>query len=424
MKIIPLTTIFLTLAFALLCAAEEPAKEEAADHLARATLMINDGRYDAARNELSAFDQTGEGFDRAKFYTVKGVLDSETGNYEAAIESYKEAIKATEAKEFTAPEVQQEKKYLFSIGQEDVNNDAVPDYDGQAVKKDKLEKLYIYLSQTYYAIEDYANTVVSLDLAGSRGQDRAVLFTLRADCYWRIDDHHSAIQALNRGVELFPNDPSLLKVKSNYLAHLGLYRAAIESEKERMTLIEADESDHIMLSQLFIESKQINEAIEVLEIAMVKFPMSAKVRILLGHSYMEKDMNYTTAHLFKLGAYLDPKYLNDAVEMHRRVKDYPHAIFLNAQMTDKADNLRQKVAIYLDREEYEKIIGLRDGLDRYNLLEDDNMRYAFAYANYMAKDYEAAEAHLMMIKDPEIFDKGLKVLNNIEQCRNNSLECL
>jgi tetratricopeptide (TPR) repeat protein len=205
---------------------------------------------------------------------------------------------------------------------------------------------------------------------------------------------------------------------------LGLYRSAIESEKERMALIEADESDYIMLSQLFIESKQINEAIEVLETAMAKFPMSAKVRILLGHSYMEKDMNHTTAHLFKLGAYLDPEYLSDAVEMHRRVKDYSHAIFLNAQMTDKAENLRQKVAIYLDREEFEKIIGLRDGLDRYNLLEDDNMRYAFAYANYMAKDYEEAEVHLKMITDPEIYKKGLEILNNIEQCRDNSLECL
>jgi predicted Zn-dependent protease len=233
-----------------------------------------------------------------------------------------------------------------------------------------------------------------------------------------------AIQALNRGMELFPDDPSLLKVKSNYLAHLGLYRAAIESEEERMALIEADESDYVMLSQLFIESKQINEAIEVLETAMVKFPMSAKVRILLGHSYMEKDMDHTTAHLFKLGAYLDPKYLSDAVEMHRRVKDYPHAIFLNAQMTDKTENLKQKVAIYLDREEFEKIIGLRDGLERYNLLEDDNMRYAFAYANYMAKDYDEAEVHLKMITDPEIYNKGLKILNNIEQCRDNSLECL
>jgi lipopolysaccharide biosynthesis regulator YciM len=233
-----------------------------------------------------------------------------------------------------------------------------------------------------------------------------------------------AIKALNRGMELFPGDPSLLKIKVNYLAHLGLYRAAIESEMERMALIEADESDYVMLSQLFIESGQIDEAIEVLEIAMAKFPKSAKVRILLGHSYMEKGMDHTTAHLFKLGAYLDQKYLSDAVEMHRRVKDYPHAIFLNAQMTDKAENLRQKVAIYLDREEYEKIIGLRDGLERYSLLEDDNMRYAFAYANYMAKDYEEAEVHLKMITDPKIYKKGLTILNNIEQCRDNSLECL
>ena len=58
------------------------------------------------------------------------------------------------------------------------------------------------------------------------------------------------------------------------------------------------------------------------------------------------------------------------------------------------EKLKQLVAIYLDRGEFEKVIGLKDGLERYNLLEDDNLRYALAYSYYMAKDYPNAEIQL------------------------------
>ena len=393
------------------------------DHLALASLMIYDGQLDKAEAELSKVDKASDAFDAARYYTIRGVLESKRQAYEKAIESYLLALDATKAKTFEAPELEKNKKYLFSLGKGEVENEPAPAFDAEKVKQEKLEKLHIYLSQAYYRVQDYANTVKHLDLAGDRGRDRAALFALRAECYWKIEQPDEAIRSLNKGLNFFPGDAVLLKQKYHYFAELGLYQGAIENAKKYMAVVDADANEHILLAQLLIEAGQEAEAAKILESARGKFAQNAKIKMLLGHIYMEQEMNFTAARLFKEAAYTDQKYLKDAVEMYRRVKDFSHAIYLNAQMNDKVEMLKQKVAIYLDRGEFEKVIGLKDALERYNLLEDDNLRYALAYSFYMAKDYPNAETQVKKIQDNELFAKGTVILRNIEKCRENSTEC-
>jgi len=403
--------------------AQDAVAAQEIDHLALATRMIHDGKLEKAQGELSRVVTASETFDAARYYTIRGVLDSKKNRYESAIENYLSAIDATKAKTFEAPGVEKEKEYLFSLGKNEADNKPAPALDVRKVKKGKVEKLHIYLSQAYFQVKDYANTARHLDLAGDRGRDRAALFALRAECYRKIEQPDDAIHALNRGLKRFPGDAALLKQKYHYFAELGLYQASIENAKEYMRVIEADAKAYILLAQLLIEAGQADEAAKIIELAMGKFPQNARIEMLLGHIYMKKDMKHTTAHLFKRAAYREKKYLKDAVEMHRRVKDFSHAIYLNSQMGDKVEKLKQKVAIYLDRGEFEKVIGIKDALERYNLLENDSLRYALAYSYYMAKDYAKAETHLKKISDNELFVKGTVILKNIEKCRENSMEC-
>jgi len=403
--------------------AQDAGDAKEIDHLALANLMVYDGRLDKAETELSKVDKTSGTFDAAKYYTIRGVLAAKKENHEKAIENYLMALDATKAKTFEAPRVEEKKKYLFSLGKGEAEDEPALEFDAQKVKKEKLEKLHMQLSQAYYQLADYAHTVKHLDLAGDRGKERAALFAIRAECYWKTEKKDDAIRALNRGLDLFAEDAMLLKQKYHYFAELGLYQAAIENAKKYMTVIDADANAYILLAQLLIESDQSDEAAKILELARGKFPQKAKIKMLLGHIYMEKDMNFIAARLFKEAAYTDKKYLKDAVEIHRRVKDFSHAIYLNTQMTDKVEKLKQKVAIYLNRGEFEKVIGLKDGLERYNLLDDDNLRYALAYSYYRAKDYPKAEMHVQKIQDNDLFAKGTVILKNIEKCRENSTEC-
>ncbi len=416
------TVLLLTV---LLCPvfAADSGMEAEVDHLAIVTVMIYDGRLEKAEAALAQVDTSAETFDAARYYTIRGVLDAKKERYESSLENYRKAILATRAKTFTPPGDNRELKYLFSIGKEDAEKAPETDFDAEKVKKEKLEKLYLYLSQAHYKVGDYANTLKSLELAGDRGKDRAALFALRAECYWKLEQYSEAIQALNSGLKRFPESPDLLQQKYYYFANQGFYRAAIDCARKYMAVIEADEKEYVMLAQLLFEANQLNQAIEILEGAKIKFPESANVDMLLGHIYMKKDMDHTAAHLFKEGSYKDKKYLKDAVEMHRRIGDYAHAIFLNAQMSDTIEKLKQKVAIFLDRGEYEKVIGVKDDLERYSILKDDNMRYALAYSYYMAKDYPNAEYHIKQIQVNTLFEKGTVILQNIERCRENIMEC-
>lgn len=394
------------------------------DHIALASLMIYDGKFEKAHDELNAVNKTSKEFEPDRYYTVLGVLYSKEGKTKEAIDAYKKAIEATKTKKYKPIKTEEKVEYLFEIGSKKSEPRQKEEIDFEKKRKDKIEQLYIYLASEYYKIKDYKNTVDSLDKAGERGKSRPELYALRAECYYKIKDYDNAIKALNEGMELFPENSELLKQKFYYLADLGLYQSAIENAKEYLKKVKDSSKEYIALAQLLMESNQIESAIEILEDAKLKFPKDAKVSFLLGHLYLKKDMKYAAANLFENSSYFEKKYLKDAVEMNRRVGQNMHALYLNAKNIDKVEKIKQKIAIYLDAHEFRKIIGLKKALLRYKMLDDDNLRYALAYSYYMAGDYENAEKELKQITDSELFGKATVMRKNIEKCKNNSLECL
>ncbi|MCH9741406.1 MAG: hypothetical protein K0U38_11305 [Epsilonproteobacteria bacterium] len=408
--------------------AEETAQAPTVDHMSLATMMIFDGKYEKAQKELEAVDQSSDYFDAAKYHTMLGVLAVKKKEYEASIESFNQAVEATQVKVYKAPpKVKAQKEYLFSVfseKKEAPKKVEEPPFDAGKVRQESLDKLHIHLSKSYFKLKDYANTIQALDNAGELGRNRAGLFTLRADCFWKLKDHSGAIEALSRGSELFPEDATLLKQKFYYLAELKLYQAAIDASKAYMDMGKASPKEYLALAQMLMSGSELDSAINVLEEAKIKFPKAPKLSMVLGHAYLKRDMIHVTAHLFEQASYYDHNYTKEASEMYRRAKDLPHALYLNSQITDKKEKLKQKVAILIEREEYEKVIGLEDGLKRYSMLSDDNLRYALAYAYYMAKDYNHAEKHFKKINDNALFSKATLIRKNIEKCKKNSLECI
>lgn len=399
------------------------------DHMSVATMMILDGKYDKARNELDEVDQEAPNFNGSKYFTMLGVIAVKEKNYEESIVHFNKAVEATKTHVYTPPpEVKEKKEYLFSLfsekEEEPKPKKVKPPFDAEKVRTETLNKLHIHLSKSYYKIKDYTNTINELNLAGELGRNKPGLFTLRAECYWKLKEHNGALEALTEGSELFPEDKRLLKQKFYYLAELKLYQAAIEASKAYMAKGGASDKEYIALAQMLLSGGALDSAIKVLEEAKLEFPESPKLSVILGHAYLKKDMIHITADLFERASYYDHNYTKDASEMHRRAKELPHALYLNSQITDKKEKLKQKVAIFVDRGEFEKIIGLKDGLGRYGLLADDNLRYALAYAYYMVKDYDHAEKHFKKITDNALFSKATVIRKNIEKCKNNSLECI
>ncbi|HEY9190570.1 MAG TPA: hypothetical protein VIM88_06855 [Sulfurovum sp.] len=424
-KIITLSVVF----FLTYSLQAKEAEEQTIDHMEIATIMYYDGKYDKALEELQQAKDSQTKIEWDKYHNMRGLIFLKNENYASSIAAFKQAIIATKQKVYEPPvEEGPKREYLFSLFSEKKKAEEPvvkkPVFDPEKLRKDQIEEIYIYLSQAYYKAEEYINAVHALDAAGEKGRASASLFTLRAECYWKADQKASAIDALSRGAKLFPEDATLLKQKFYYFAELKLYQASIDAAKAYMKKIPANAEEYISLAQMLQSGGESEEAIKVLEEAKLKFPSSAKVHILLGHYYNQKDMPHVTADLFEKGSFYDANYLKEAAEMYRRNGELAHALYLNSMMTDREEKTKQKVAIYVGKGEFEKIIGLKDALDRYGLLQNDNMRYALAYAYYMVKDYESAEEHLKKIEDDELFSKATVIRKNIEKCRSNSLECI
>lgn len=397
-------------------------------HLALASMMVYDGKFAKANKELLEAKKQDENLDLSKYYTIKGVIAMRQEKHLQAIDYLKKAVTATKTKVYLSPaEVKEKRKHLFSIGSEpeaQVIDARKVAFDAEKLRKEQLQRLYSNLSQESYKVKNYMDTIKYLDLQGPAGRDQAAEYMLRADCYWKSEKKDSAVGILTEGAKAFPSDQSLLKQKFYYFTELGLYQEAISSAKSYMKRAKPNAKEYMALSQMLLAGGQREEALKVLEETKMLFPANAKVNMLLGHLYMKKGMEFTTANLFEQGSYYEHKYVKEAAELHRRVGLIPHALYLNSQIPDKKEKLKQKIAIYVEREEYEKIIGLIAALKRYKMLDDDNIRYAVAYAYYMAKDYEEAEAQLKKITDNELFSKATIIRKNIEKCQDNSMECI
>jgi tetratricopeptide (TPR) repeat protein len=405
------------------------SKEQTINHIEIATIMYYDGKYAKALDELQKAKDSHAEIEWDKYHSMRGMIFEKEEKFEDAIAAFKEAIQATRVKVYVQPKEDRPKReYLFKVFSDEKKVEAPvakkPVFDPEKLRKDQIEELYLYLAQTYYKAKEYLEATRALDAAGDKGRANASLFVLRAECYWRAEQKGAAIDALSRGSKLFPEDTTLLKQKFYYFADLKLYQASIAAAKAYMERMPANAQEYISLAQMLYGGGEEEQAISVLEEAKLKFPSSAKLHILLGHYYNKEDMPHITADLFEEASYYDVKYLKEAAEMSRRNGALTHALYLNSKMLDNEEKTKQKVAIYLSRNEFEKVIGLKDALDRYGLLKNDNMRYALAYAYYMAKEYDEAEEHLKKIEDDELFSKATVIRKNIEQCKNNSMECI
>jgi len=144
---------------------------------------------------------------------------------------------------------------------------------------------------------------------------------------------------------------------------------------------------------------------------------------MLAHLYLDRQMPEAAANLFDEASIEDGKYTKEAAEMLRRARQFTLALYKNAQLTDTKEKYKQRVAIYLEFGEYERVVATDSALERSGLLEDENIRYALAYSYYMTGNFDKSEAQLKELSRPDLFEKATELRKSMEKCQNNSWEC-
>lgn len=417
--------VILIIIFSMTLDARRGDKKPPVDHMAVATMMLYDGNYKMMADELNLVDTKKSNFDFSKYYTLYGMMSMKTNNYNKAVDNFHSAIDSTKTKIYKAPSHKKDKftlyKYFFKNSK---NISDKPKFDSEALRAMNIGKLYLYISEAYYKMKDYKKAIINLDLALNEGRKNPKLYIYKSDCYWKLKEYSNAFKVLNSGAAKFKEDKTILKQKFYYFVDLGMFQRAIEVSSDYLLAKRPTVRDYTLFAQILAKSNQITKAIKITEEAKLRFPQDAATGVLLAHLYLKEYKNFSAANLFEVSSYYENKYSKEASEMFRRVGENAHTIYLISQIADKKEMIKQKIALYVSRGEFLKIIGMKKALSRYNLLEDENLRYALAYSYFMQKDYKKSEYHLKKLTKSELFSKATVIRKNIENCLNSNLECI
>lgn len=384
MKPIFIFFLLLSLAITLPVGAKEKQVDEDVDYLALASLMLRDGNLDRAIVALDQVELAAENVDRVRYYTLRGMTHMRRNEPESARDALLSAVQTG---------------------------------DAEAV-------VYIYLAQVNYQLEDYPATVEALELAGAAVERIPSVYHMKAQCYWLMNQKVTAIATLEQAEQVFPADSSFLRRKVFYLIDIGLFKKAAELGRQYLEQTEGKLEDYIALGNALRASGDLDEAAVFLEQAQLNFPDSPDVKKVLAHVYIERDQLSVAADLLYQAALLDPALMAEAAELYRRSGQTFRALSLNTQLSNQPEKLRQRLALYLEMGRFEQAAAMELPLTRVGLLEDEDIRYAIAYALFKTGEFPAAEKQLAALNRPDLFRKAAELRRAIQDCTDESWKCL
>lgn len=362
---------------------DESSEEEEVDYLALGARLVADEHYDRAIAVLKEVDPKNEKVDRAKLQFLLGTCYLKKDLHTQARDAFLASIKA-----------------------------------GQPNRA-----IYLYLAQTYFALKDYPKVAEALDKAGPAGRDNPGAYTLRAEALWRAGEKARALDALNGGVQAFPEFDKLSQMKVGYLMELGLYHEVAREGEKLLGSASAKVDSFIAVAEGLRRSKQLGEARSLMEQAHLRFPNELIPEIQLANVYNDLGRPLTGAMLYEQASQVDRKYSFEAAELYKEAGRLSRAMSLNARVLDPQKKLKQRLAILLQMERFELVAGMEPSLSRAGLLKDENIRYALAYGYYKSGDFDAAERHLRQLVDAGLFEKATALRKAMATCREAGWAC-
>jgi tetratricopeptide (TPR) repeat protein len=156
---------------------------------------------------------------------------------------------------------------------------------------------------------------------------------------------------------------------------------------------------------------------------MLTAPEDATVAKLLAQSYLVQDMPLAAAQVLRQGAYYNPDLLIESAELFRQTGRLNEALALNGQAIDQPKKLKQRLAILIGLSRFDQAAAMEDDLKRVQLLDDEDIRYALAYAHFKTGDYAASEAQLFFLESPENFRKATELRRVMGECEQTPWLC-
>ncbi len=361
----------------------ENAEQEDVDRVSLAATLVRDGHYGRAQTVLAKVDTKAEETDRALYHTLQGIIALREKAYQTAVDELEEAI-----------------------------------HQGQT-----KNQIFVHLAQAYYGLRNWEMVTLSVRNAEEAAHDVPDMFLMKARAHQKLDEQAMAWRALAEGRELFPDNRAFLREQIFLLVDLKLYQMAMGLGTTYLESGDATEEDYIAVADAFRKAGESKKAQMLLEEARLTFPDSSEVLVHLAHAYISGGHPGIGGTLMQVAAEYDPKYIRESAELFRRAGRYDRALYMNSRVSDQTEKFQQRVAILVEKKEYERVAALKPRLARLGLLENPKIRYAMAYAHFQTRDWDQAETLLKQIDDPDLYESAVELRRAIDSCRDDPTRC-
>lgn len=349
---------------------------DAVDYLGVAAVMLRDGNFERAEAALSQIDPAADGVDRARYYTLGGLLRLRQGRFAEAAEALEQAA-------------------------EEGQGDAT---------------IYVYLAQAYYASEQFEAAIDSIDRVPNLNQFPA-LYGVLAESEWRLGRSFDAFATLDRAISLFPSQTQFQRQRIFYLIELDLTQEASEASVAYLERLEDDPDAYIAIGEALRRGGNPLPAIATLERARLTFGGSERLYLALAAAYLDAGQDRNAGMMVERAAGFNFALYSEAAEIFRRAGDMSRALFLNSLVVDETAKTRQRFNILMSSSRYEEALALESRLQRNGSLDDDNLKYAVAYALFQTGQFDRASIYLNQIASAEVFRQATQLRRAIETVR-------
>jgi tetratricopeptide (TPR) repeat protein len=358
--------------------------DEDLERLPLAALLVGDGNYERARQVLAAVDLEDPELDRVRYHTLNGLIALNLNELPMAVREFRSAIDAGQTEPL----------------------------------------IWLYMAQAYFGQQMYTETLAALEAAGEEATRLPSVFLMRAQAHWELDEYAEAWDIFNRGLALFPDRASEFARRQVFLlVDQGLYQQAADQGRQFLETESATTQDAIAIGNALRQAGQLDEAAEILERVRLTAPENVTLARVLAHTYLAQDKPLAAAHLLRDAAVYDPELVGEAAELFRRAGWLMQALTLNSQIIDQTAKLKQRLAILIALKRYEQAAGMHQDLARVGLIEDEDIRYAVAYAYFKVGDFDRAEEQLSRLERSDLFRKATELRRVMSQCADEPWLC-
>lgn len=376
--------------------AAEPPPEE--DPLAIAALLVSDGRLSQAAAVLGELEPTAPGLDRPRYWSLTGIVALQQQDYAAADVAFgrsaAEAVAGCEAE-----------------GGEDCDGAADP---------------LLFLSQARARLlnGDPEGALAALDQRRAALADWPGSFLVEARAQEELGSQQRAWTALEAGARAHPEVADFPRQQLLLLVRMGLYREAGDRALAMTQDGTAGLADTVAIAEALRRAGAHDRAAMVLEEARLRFPEAVEPRVRLAAVYSGAGKPLAAARLLQEAAALEPKWALAAAELYRDAGRPEQALFLNAQVLEPDEKVKQRFGLLLDSQDFERAVALEPRLTRLGLVQgDESLRYGLAYAWFRVGGWDRAEALLQGISDSQLFRDALALREAIGRCREEEAAC-